>query len=82
MARPKPSKSIKARGSALVEALAAALIVGTCVAAMASTLYFSQGATNRAVDVGVAYNIARMTLEGIKQTGFANTAEEIGRAHV
>lgn len=81
MVRPKPSQSIKQRhqrfqrGNSLVEALAASLIVGTCVAALVSVLFFSQGATNHAIDAGVAYNLARQTIEGIKETGFSNTPE-------
>ncbi len=59
----------------MIEALVASLIMSTCVAAMVSTLSFSQNMTTQSIDMGVAYNLARQTMETVKQTGFANTAE-------
>lgn len=81
MVRPNSSQSMRGahrraqRGSTLVEALLASLILGTCLAALISVLYFSNRMTVKSSDMGVAYNLARMTVEGIKQTGFTNTAE-------
>lgn len=59
----------------MIEALVASLIMSTCVAAIVSAFSFSSNMTSLAADTGVAYNLARQTMEAVKQTGFANTAE-------
>lgn len=63
------------RGFAMIEGLVAALIMATCVAAIMGTFSFSNNMTSLAMDTGVAYNLARQTIETVKETGFTNTAE-------
>ncbi len=59
----------------MIEVLVAALIVGTGLAAMVSSWYFSFNMTGQSTDKSVAYSLARQTLENVKETGFSNTAE-------
>ncbi len=65
----------RGRGFTLVDVMVASLVVGASVAALVSMLYFSYRIVQRSMDTGVAYNIARQLMEGIKQTGFSYTAE-------
>ena len=60
---------------ALMEVLVAALIVGSSLAALVSAWRFSYFLTIRTDDKGIAYSLARQTVETVKQTGFTNTAE-------
>ena len=64
-----------ARGLALIEVLVAAGIVGINLAAMTSLWHFSYHMTGLIDDKGIACNLARQTMESIKQTGFTYTAE-------
>ena len=59
----------------MIESLVASLIMAMCVGAIVSTFSFSSNMTSLAADTGVAYNLARQTMETVKQTGFTNTAE-------
>jgi hypothetical protein len=55
--------------------MVASLIVGLSLAAMVSTWYVALNMTQSTNDQGVAYNLARQTVEQIKGTGFYNTPE-------
>jgi Tfp pilus assembly protein PilV len=59
----------------LIEVLVAALVVGVNLAAMVSLWYFSYNVTAEDEDRMLAYNLARETMESIKETGFWNTPE-------
>ena len=67
---------------ALLEVMVAALIVGSSLASLVSAWRFSYFMTIRVDDKGVAYSLARQTLETVKQTGFTNTAEITAAAPV
>ena len=56
-----------------IEILAAALIVGTCLAAVVSLWYFAFNMSVKTDRQGIAYAVARHAIEEIKQTGFAYT---------
>jgi len=59
----------------MIEVLVASLIVVSSLAAMVSTWYVSMNITELSNDQGVAYNLARQTIEQVKETGFYNTTE-------
>jgi hypothetical protein len=53
----------------------ASLVLSVSLCAIVGTWYVSMGMTLNTSDQGVATNLARMTMESIKSTGFYNTAE-------
>jgi type II secretory pathway pseudopilin PulG len=57
-----------------IEILAAALIIGTCLAAVVSLWYFAFSLSVQTDRQGIAYAVARHAIEEVKQTGFAYTA--------
>lgn len=65
------------RAATLVETLVATLILGLCLLAALSLFGFSMSMTEKTGDSGVAYNLARRTLENARATGFRyqNTPE-------
>jgi len=65
----------KCRGFSFIEVLIASMIVGLSLVAMISTWYVSIKMTGETSDQGIAYNLARQTIETIKGTGFSNTPE-------
>lgn len=63
------------RGSVLIESLVASCIVAMSLAALVSLWRFSYRMTTRTDDKGVACNLARQTMEAVKQSGFNNMSE-------
>jgi prepilin-type N-terminal cleavage/methylation domain-containing protein len=62
-------------GFTMVEVLVAAVIVAFSMAAIVSTWYVASNMTISTDDKGIAYNLARQTVEAVRQQGFDNTAE-------
>src|SRR5579871_673802 len=63
------------RGFSYIEIMTATLILAVCVTALVSTWYVAMNMTVSTNEQGIAYNLARETLEQLKETGFDNTAE-------
>ena len=61
------------KGATYLEALVASLIIGLCLLAVLSLFGFSMTMVDRTGDAGVAYNLARRSLENARATGFSHT---------
>lgn len=71
----RPARLTRKSGIALLEVMVAALIVGISLATLVSVWRFSYFMSIRTDDKGIAYTLARQTMEAVKQTGFTNTSE-------
>jgi prepilin-type N-terminal cleavage/methylation domain-containing protein len=70
-----PKRERRQKGFTLHEVLVSALILGVCLAGIASMWYFSFKMNYQIAELNVAYNVARQQIEEMKRTGFTNTAE-------
>lgn len=66
------STNQKKKGASYIEALVASLIIGLCLLAVLSLFGFSMTMIDKTGDEGVAYNLARRTLENARATGFSH----------
>lgn len=65
----------RSRGAGLIELLVASLLLSIGLMGLVNTWLFSFRVTQNTDDKGIAYNLARQTIEHVKMTGFSSTGE-------